>query len=406
MHRMIDQIRHSQFPSNLMHAAARGALAAPPGEMMEILVHLALHNKVFGNEARLTLASWDEKASQSVAADPATSREVLGYLVAPHNLRTVLLPALLENPSVGDEELAVVAASGSREVVEAVLASQRLRESTRLMDALRSNPRLRASEMEALSKPAEPVEVPEPAPAAGTAEVTEAAEAQDAADEEVLAQALARFLEENQAELAAAGDQPFQPIGMIHADAESVAGAQSSVVAASAEKGGAGHDGAKPAAAATSAAKPVKKPVPVHEGRRDSTLQKIAKLDVKGRIHLAIRGGKEERSILIRDGTKLVALAVLDSPKVTDGEVEGFALQRNVLESVLRAIPLKRRFAKNYNIMRNLVYNPRTPLDLSLGLMKNMLLHDLKNLSGNKEISDTIRKLALRMYKQKMEKKD
>jgi hypothetical protein len=39
-------------------------------------------------------------------------------------------------------------------------------------------------------------------------------------------------------------------------------------------------------------------------------------------------------------------------------------------------------------------------------LMKNMLLHDLKNLSGNKEISDTIRKLALRMYKQKMEKKD
>jgi hypothetical protein len=402
MHRMIDQIRHSQFPSNLMHAAARGALAAPPGEMTEILVHLALHNKVFGDEARLTLAGWDEKASQSVAADPATSREVLGYLVAPHNLRTVLLPALLENPSVEDEELAEVAASGSREVVEAVLASQRLRKSPLLMDALRSNPRLRAGEMEALSKPAEPMDVPEPAPAAGTAEVTEAAEAPDAADEQLLAQALTRFLEENQAELAAAGDQPFQPIGMIHADAEaeSAAGTQSPVVAA------AGHNEAKAAAGATAAAKPVKKPAPAHEGRRDSTLQKIAKLDVKGRIHLAIRGGKEERSILIRDGTKLVALAVLDSPKVTDGEVEGFALQRNVLESVLRAIPLKRRFAKNYNIMRNLVYNPRTPLDLSLGLMKNMLLHDLKNLSGNKEIADTIRKLALRMYKQKMEKKD
>ncbi len=407
MHRMIDQIRHSQFPSNLMHAAARGALAAPPGEMMEILVHLALHNKVFGAEARLTLAGWDEKASQSVAADPATSREVLGYLVAPHNLRIVLLPALLENPSVEDEELAEVAASGSREVVEAVLASQRLRKSPCLMDALRSNPRLRASEMEALTKPAEPVEVPEPAPAAGAAGVVEAAEAPDAADEEVLVQALTRFLEENQAELAAAGDQPFRPIGMVHADAEaeSAAGAQSSV-AAGAEMSGAVHDGVKPAAAATSAAKPVKKPAPVHEGRRDSTLQKIAKLDVKGRIHLAIRGGKEERSILIRDGTKLVALAVLDSPKVSDGEVEGFALQRNVLESVLRAIPLKRRFAKNYNIMRNLVYNPRTPLDLSLGLMKNILLHDLKNLSANKEVPETIRKLALRMFKQKMEKKD
>jgi hypothetical protein len=55
--------------------------------------------------------------------------------------------------------------------------------------------------------------------------------------------------------------------------------------------------------------------------------------------------------------------------------------------------------------MRNLVQNPRTPLDLSLGLMKNLLIHDLKNLSGNKEVSDTIRKLALRMFKQKIEKK-
>ena len=144
---------------------------------------------------------------------------------------------------------------------------------------------------------------------------------------------------------------------------------------------------------------------PGHEERRDSTLQKIAKLDIKGRISLAMRGSKEERSILVRDGTKLVALAVLESPKVSDGEVEGFALQKNVLEAVLRAIPLKRRFAKNYSIMRNLVYNPRTPLDLSLGLMKNLLIHDLKNLSANKEVSETIRKLALRMFKQKMDKK-
>jgi hypothetical protein len=118
-----------------------------------------------------------------------------------------------------------------------------------------------------------------------------------------------------------------------------------------------------------------------------------------------MRGSKEDRSILVRDSTKLVAIAVLESPKVTEGEVEAFALQKNVLQAVLRAIPLKRKFAKNYNIMRNLVQNPRTPLDLSLGLMKNLMVHDLKNLSGNKEVPDTIRKLALRMFKQKMEKK-
>ena len=53
--------------------------------------------------------------------------------------------------------------------------------------------------------------------------------------------------------------------------------------------------------------------------------------------------------------------------------------------------------------MRNLVANPRTPLDLGLGLMKNLLSQDLKNISANKEVSETIRKLAMKMYKQKEE---
>ena len=129
---------------------------------------------------------------------------------------------------------------------------------------------------------------------------------------------------------------------------------------------------------------------PGQADRRDSTLQKISKLDIKGRIALAMRGNKEERSILIRDSTKLVSLAVLDSPKVSDAEVEAFALEKNVLEAVLRAIPMKRKYAKNYAIMRNLVTNPRTPIDVSLGFMKNLLTRDLKNLSDNKEVSDTI----------------
>jgi hypothetical protein len=416
MPRMIDLVRKSQMSSNLMHAAARGALMVQPGEMMEILVHLALHNKVFGEQARMTLAGWDEKASLGVASDPATHREVLGYMISPKNLRPALLPALLENPSVGEEELAELAATGSREVIEVLLVSARIKNSPVLADALRSNPRMRAHELTATADRVGPVEIPEPPPeavVAGDAEAAaapvgeaapealatpEAAEGPETADEKVLAQAIAHYLQENAAELAVEGDKPFQPVRMMHEGTGSEGGAEV-------------EPEAKPAAAAT--AKPIaaaghaaKKPgPPAGEERRDSTLQKIAKLDIKGRIALAMRGTKEERSLLIRDGTKLVALSVLDSPKVSDGEVENFAQQKNVLEAVLRAIPLKRRFVKNYAVVRNLVYNPRTPLDLSLGLMKNLLVHDLKNLSGNKEVSDTIRKLALRMFKQKAEKK-
>jgi hypothetical protein len=402
MARMLDLIRSSQVPANLMHSAARGSLSVPPAEMIEILVYLAVHHNGLREQAQLTLAAWDEKACLAAASDTATSAEVLDYFVALENQRTKLLPVLAENPSVSAEALAELARQGTRSTVEPLLKSQRVVNSVVLLKLLQSNPNLRPNELAEVGNRLAALE----------ALATPGAEDKSAPHDPVTEETLNNFLKENAAEVEAEKDKPFHPIGPIqdhierdhvdhdHAETEAPA-AVSAGATASTDVGMKVATGTGAAAAAARAKKQAG-----HVDRRDSTLQKIAKLDIKGRIALAVRGGKEERSILIRDGTKLVALAVLESPKVTDGEVEGFALQKNVLEAVLRQIPLKRRFAKNYNIMRNLVYNPRTPLDLSLGLMKGLLVHDLKNLSGNKEVSETIRKLALRMFKQKMEKKN
>jgi hypothetical protein len=130
-----------------MQSAARGSLSVPPGEAIEILVYLALHHKLFGPQARLTLAGWDEKASVAAAADPKTSAEVLGYFVSPENLRTCLLPALAENPSVGEEALDALAVAGSRSVVEGLWTSTRVMSSPRLLQGLQSNPSLRPNEL-------------------------------------------------------------------------------------------------------------------------------------------------------------------------------------------------------------------------------------------------------------------
>ncbi|MGA3091742.1 MAG: hypothetical protein ABSD75_24295 [Terriglobales bacterium] len=391
MPRMIDLIRNSQVPANLMQSAVRGALSVPPEETIEILVYLALHHKMFSEQARLTLAAWDEKASLAAAADPKSSREVLGYLVSPENLRPVLLPALAENPSISEEALATLAASGSRPVVEALWRSPRARSSPPLLQALQANPNLRQAELAEIGNRLAGFEAGR---AVGQAEGDE--------PDEIVEEAVNKYLHENATELAAEHEKPFQAIEVAHEDGGGVvAHDREPPLAASPVNASAAAAAAQPAHATAH----VGKHDVTGQERRGSSLQKIAKLNITGRIALAMRGSKEERSILIRDSTKLVALAVLDSPKVSDAEVEKIALQKNVLEAVLRAIPMKRKFAKNYTIMRNLVFNPRTPLDLSLGLMKNLLVHDLKNLSGNKEVSDTIRKLALRMFKQKVEKK-
>src|ERR1019366_2499677 len=105
MPRMIDLVRSSRLPSNLMQFAACGALSAPSGETLEILVHLALHKIFLGAQAGQPRAGWDKKPSRAAAADPQTSPEVLGYFVDIENLRTCLLPALAENPSVSEESL-------------------------------------------------------------------------------------------------------------------------------------------------------------------------------------------------------------------------------------------------------------------------------------------------------------
>jgi hypothetical protein len=417
MPRTIDLVRASKLPSNMMQFAAKGALSVPPDENIEILVYLAKHNKVFGDLARMTLAGWDEKASLDAASNPKTAPEVLNYLISPENLRPKLLPALLENPSLMETELAKFAVSASPESIDAMLKSSRVSTSPGILKSLRSNPYLKPEEAARVDKLLKPGQSPstQTTPVATVPQITQSAQAAAEAtqhsperehelssdSEDVPDEAVSAYLAENAAEIAGEQSKPFQPVGgmvSLFVEGES-AGSENTLEPAS------DSTSEKTSVPTGVAAAPARsKPVTAEQsGRRDNTLQKINKLDVKGRIQLALKGNKEERSILIRDGTKVVALAVLEAPKLADGEVEKFALQKNVLEAVLRQIPLKRRFMKNYIVIRNLVSNPRTPLDLSLGLMKHLLVQDLKNISANKEVSETVRKLALKMYKQKLE---
>jgi hypothetical protein len=428
MPRMIDQIRASKLPSNMMQFAARGALSVPAEENIEILVYLARNNKVFGDLARMTLAGWDEKASLAAASNPKTPPEVLNYFVSPENVRPKLLPGLLENPSVAAGELAKMAQSASADNVGILLKSARVRTSKAILESLRSNPYLKTSDAALVAdllngnpaaqaapntaeavvdtKLAAPVAEQAISSPAEEAETQGSAILKDASSnhDEVPDETVAAYLTEHAADVSAEEGKPFQAVGgivdLLGADYFPVV-----EVKDIAEEPQAGATTAEPSPGASS------NPIGVKTGhggaaaapKRENTVQKINRLDVKGRIQLALKGNKEERSLLIRDGTKVVALAVLEAPKLSDGEVEKFASQKNVLEAVLRQIPLKRRFMKNYIVVRNLVANPRTPLDLSLNLMKHLMANDLKNLSANKEVSETVRKLALKMFKQKQE---
>ncbi len=225
MPRMIDSVRNSTLPSNMMQFAAKGALLVPPQEMLEILVHLANHNKVFGQQARLTLAGWDEASSIKAASDPKTPKEVLDYLTDPDNLRPALLPALLDNPAVNEKFLTRVATTAHRDQVDCLLQSKRASSSRAVLEILARSSNLTAAAVASVKEklaalegavvPAATVEdrvrQTTPVTAEETAEACASHEATD--DNSPEAEGVVNdFLAQHAAEIAAEEHKSFEPV--------------------------------------------------------------------------------------------------------------------------------------------------------------------------------------------------
>jgi hypothetical protein len=121
-------------------------------------------------------------------------------------------------------------------------------------------------------------------------------------------------------------------------------------------------------------------------------------MSIPEKIHAAVRGTAEERAILIRDPSRLVATTVLKSAKVSDREIENFANLRNVHDEVLRVIGNHREWTKSYGIVLALARNPRTPTGISLTMLNRLGIRDLKIMGQDKNIPEVIRRSAKRLY--------
>jgi hypothetical protein len=133
--------------------------------------------------------------------------------------------------------------------------------------------------------------------------------------------------------------------------------------------------------------------------RSQTILQRIQKLSVSERILLALRGGKEIRSVLLRDPNKEVSLTVLGNPKITETEIENVAKSRSISDEALRKITKKREWMKNYNIITALVTNPKTPAGLAVSLVSELRTRDLALLENNRNVSEGVRITAKKLLR-------
>ncbi|HEY5282123.1 MAG TPA: hypothetical protein VIM14_04970 [Polyangia bacterium] len=135
------------------------------------------------------------------------------------------------------------------------------------------------------------------------------------------------------------------------------------------------------------------------ESKRKSSASfiKFDELKIFEKIRLATIGNAYCRQVLIRDSNRLVAMSVVRSPAITDGEIVAAAANRAVCDDVIRFIAGSREHTKDYAVKQALVNNPKCPLAASLRLLSFLRPDDLKSISRSRNIPGTLAMAAKKL---------
>ncbi len=139
--------------------------------------------------------------------------------------------------------------------------------------------------------------------------------------------------------------------------------------------------------------------------KRISRTQLIDKMNAPQRIRLAQCGSREDRNILMRDSRRVVYMAVIQSPKMSIGEVGNYAASKNMPDEVISYIAGRRDWVRYYPIVVSLVNNPKCPLQESVAFLRQLRVNDLKQLAKSKSVPAQLSRQALMMTREKDQKK-
>ena len=341
---LVDQFRKGGVPKDLRLMAAQGALPLKPEDLLELwtdLVHDA--EPAIQEAASKSITSFAAAEFLPVLKSRETPPSVLAWAVI-HRPERELREVALQNTSLSDETIEFLAAELPSELAELVVINQqRLLRRTSLLEAVETNPHLNNDQRRRLRELRETfkigvVEAPPPppvAPAPVRAPEPELAEVTLDAPDISEDEAKVRYLSEDERQ----------------------------------------------------------------SSEKVSAVQKIYRLNTAEKRVMALKGTREERTILVRDPNRLVSAAVIGSPRLTDPEIEAFSAMKNISDEILRTIAKNKEWVKRYAICSNLVRNPRTPVGISMGLVSRLTPRDLKHVANDRNVSEAVRKTAQKFVK-------
>lgn len=139
------------------------------------------------------------------------------------------------------------------------------------------------------------------------------------------------------------------------------------------------------------------------EKSRLSKWQKISKMSAPQKVRLATLGGREERTILLRDSQKIVYMAAIQSPRLTLSEINGIASSKAISNEIISYIASRKEWTRYYPIVLALVNNPKCPTADAISFLKTIRQNDLKVIQRSKSVSSQVARQAQFLYRQKSE---
>ncbi|HYU42583.1 MAG TPA: HEAT repeat domain-containing protein [Vicinamibacteria bacterium] len=339
---LVEQFRKGGVPRELRLLAAQGALPLKPADLVDLLEQLlADEDEAVRQAASASLAGMAVDEMLPILRDRETPPSVLAWAVA-HREERELLEVVLQNSSLPDEAVEALASSLPEHLAELVVINQvRLLRRTSLLEALETNQALSKDQRRRLRELRETFRIGEqPAPAPPPPPPPPPApepvsEEPDEMVELTEEEAVARLLTEEEKQ----------------------------------------------------------------DGDKRSAVAQLYNMNTAAKVIRALKGTSGERAILVRDPNRIVASAVLGSPRLTEPEIERFASMKNVSQEVLRQIASNKDWTKKYGVISALVKNPRTPLGLAINFVPRMNPRDMKTISVDKNVPEVIRKQALKFVR-------
>ena len=336
-------------PGRMM--ASKGMLPLPPADQVAVLYQLALDaDTILASTARATANGLPEKLLVGTLADPALDPRVLHFFGEMFAGKPAVFDAVVLNPAASDPTIALLASkAGAREVDQIAQNEQRLLRHPEIIAGMYMNRNARMSTIDRVVELAVRNNVRVPGIACWD-EVARALTGSSAND-----------------------DATFEQMAAV------VVGADDSALLTG----------------------DANQPLPEHDDEDEEEPKLFRDQSIPVKIRLVTLGNAQARAEGIRDPIKLVAIAAIKSPGVTDIEAARYANNPALAEEVIRYISIKREWTKLYGVKVSLCRNPKTPIPEAMKLLPFLREKDLVNISKSRGVPSALVTQAKKLISQR-----